>query len=34
LMRESLRADMRPPEPIATGHSGGTGSEPPAVPGR
>ena len=33
LMRESARADMRTPNPVASDHSGGTGSEPPAVAG-
>jgi len=30
VMRESLRADMRAPNPLAAKPSGGTGSEPPA----
>jgi len=30
VMHESLRADMRAPNPLAANHSGGTGSEPPA----
>ena len=33
MMRESARADMRPPNAVAADHSGGTGSEPPAVAG-
>jgi ribose transport system permease protein len=33
LMRESARADMRAPNAVAADHSGGTGSEPPAVAG-
>src|SRR2546426_12193734 len=33
LMRDTARADMRTPNPLASDHSGGTGSEPPAVAG-
>src|SRR5262249_55613956 len=33
LLRESERADMREPRPIAADHSGGNESEPPAVAG-